>query len=79
MTLTGYHLHPSETVLSLRTEFPDFLICELGGGLGKSCFIAISTHGRPELVVAASPEELRQALTVRATEESCSEEGGGRQ
>ena len=78
MTLTGYHLHPSETVLSLRTEFPDFLICELGEGLGKSCFIAISTHGRPELVVAANPEELRQALTVRPTEESCSEEDGGR-
>lgn len=81
ITLTGYHLHPSETVLRLRTEFPDFLICELSGEPGKPCFTATSTrtsaNGRPELVVTASPEELRRALTILATEEIHSNEDGG--
>ena len=83
MTLTGYHLRPSETILSLRAEFPDFLICELGGGLGKSCFTATSTrsnaHCQPELVVTACPEELRRALTVFAAEETHAKKDGGQE
>ena len=82
ITLTGYHLHPSETVLRLRTEFPDFLICELNGPLGKPCFTAISTrtnaNGRPELVVTACPEELRRALTILTTDKTHMGEDGGR-
>ncbi|MEU3305929.1 hypothetical protein [Nocardiopsis sp. NPDC006832] len=82
ITLTGYHLRPSETVLRLRTEFPDFLICELSGEPGKPCFTATSTrtnaNGRPELVVTACPEELRRTLTILATDETHMGEEGGR-
>ena len=83
ITLTGYHLRPSETVLRLRAEFPDFLICELSGEPGKSCFTATSTrtnaNGQPELIVTASPEQLKRALTILATEETHSDEDGGRE
>lgn len=83
MTLPGYHLRPSETILRLRAEFPDFLICELSGEPGKPCFTATSTrsnaNGQPELVVTANPEELRRALTVLTTKEAQSEKDGGRE
>lgn len=73
ITLTGYHLRPSGTILRLRAEFPDFLICELSGPLGKPCFTATSARtnsdGKPELVVTACPEELRRALAILTTEE----------
>jgi hypothetical protein len=67
-TVEGYHVRPSAAVLILREEFPDFLICELRGGRGRSCFVATSTRtaagGQPELVVCAGAEELRKALRV---------------
>ena len=69
--MDGYYLRPSETILRLRAEFPDFLICELTGELGKPCFTATSTragaNGQPELVVTANPEELRRALAILDT------------
>ena len=65
--MDGYYLRPSETILRLRAEFPDFLICELTGELGKPCFTATSTragaNGQPELVVTAGAEELRKVLS----------------
>lgn len=67
-TMEGYHLRPSEVVLTLREEFPDFLICELRGGQGRPCLVATSTrtnaNGQPELVVCAGAEELRKALRI---------------
>lgn len=66
ITVHGYHLKPSETVLRLRQEFPDFLICQLHDGQGLPCFVATSTrtgdNGQPALVVTAGAEELRTAL-----------------
>ncbi|MDE3719860.1 hypothetical protein PWG71_00550 [Nocardiopsis sp. N85] len=65
-TVEGYHLRPSAAVLTLREEFPGFLICELRGGQGRPCLMAIDTRttdgGRPEPVVCAGAEELRKAL-----------------
>ncbi|MEV6819703.1 hypothetical protein AB0M72_13180 [Nocardiopsis dassonvillei] len=67
-TVEGYHVRPSAAVLTLREEFPDFLICELRGGQGRPCLVATSTRttisGQPELVVCAGAEELRKALRV---------------
>ncbi len=66
--MEGYHLRPSATVLTLREEFPDFLICELRGGQRRPCLVATSTRttptGQPELVVCGGAEELRKALRV---------------
>lgn len=69
MTLSGYHLRPSAEILRLRAEFPGFLICELHGeGSELTSYVATSTRtgtsGQPELVVTASAEELRRALSV---------------
>ena len=65
-TMEGYHLRPSEAVLRLREEFPDFLICELHSGGGRPCFTATSTRtgagDQPELIVRSGAEELRKAL-----------------
>lgn len=64
--MPGYNLRPSSTVLRMREEFPDFLICELSDEQGRPCFVATSaratTGGRPQLMVRTSAEELRQAL-----------------
>lgn len=82
MTMTGYQLHPSETIRRLRAEFPDFLICELSGGVGNPCFTATSTRanasGQPELIVTANPDELRRVLTVLDTGGVQQREGGDR-
>ncbi|MFD3685514.1 hypothetical protein ACFWTE_11930 [Nocardiopsis sp. NPDC058631] len=79
--MTGYHLRPSQTVLDLREEFPDFLICELHNDLGRPCFTATSTltgaSGQPELVVTAGADELRRTLTVLSTGSTQSGREGG--
>ncbi|MGW5877741.1 hypothetical protein ACWFMI_14495 [Nocardiopsis terrae] len=66
--MEGYHLRPSTAVLTLREEFPDFLICELSGGQERPCLVATSTrttsNGQPALVVCAGAEELRKTLSV---------------
>lgn len=66
ITMEGYHLRPSEAVLQLREEFPDFLICELRSGSGRPSFVATSTRtgsgDRTELIVRGGTEELRKAL-----------------
>lgn len=67
ISVEGYRLRPSETVLRLRREFPDFLICELHNEQGRPCLVATSTrtgiNGQPELVVTAGAEELRKVLS----------------
>ncbi len=64
----GYHLRPSATVLRLREEFPDFLICELHDGRGLPSYVATRTQnggdGRPELIERGCGEELRRALNT---------------
>ncbi|WP_017610692.1 hypothetical protein [Nocardiopsis xinjiangensis] len=66
ITMGGYHLRPSATVLRLRDEFPDFLICELHNERGLPSFVATRTEnggdGRPELIERGCAEELRKVL-----------------
>lgn len=79
--MAGYHLRPSEVVLRLREEFPDFLICELHNEQGQPCFVATSTRtgvsGQPELVVTAGADELRRALTILGTGDTQPKRAGG--
>ncbi|WP_116248339.1 hypothetical protein [Nocardiopsis sp. FIRDI 009] len=64
--MTGYSLHPSREVQRLRAEFPEHLICELHDERGRPVFTA--TRARPccprspDLVTAATPVALREAL-----------------
>ena len=79
--MEGYYLRPSATVLRLREEFPDFLICELHAERGGSCFIATSArtgaHRQPELIVRGCAEELRSVLsTLSSTTTATVREGG---
>lgn len=64
----GYRIRPSATVLRLREEFPDFLICELHNERGLPSFVATRTRnsgeGRAELLVRGCAEELRQVLNT---------------
>ncbi|MDT0327626.1 hypothetical protein [Nocardiopsis lambiniae] len=64
-TVEGHHGRPSATVLTLREEFPGFLVREPRGDRGRPRPMAISTRttdgGRPEPVVCAGAEELRKA------------------
>lgn len=80
IAVESYHLRPSATVLRLRQEFPDFLICELHQECGRPCFVATSArtgaNGRPELIVRDGAEELRAALSVLDTEASGTVRGG---
>lgn len=68
IAVEGYRIRPSATVLRLREEFPDFLICELHNEQGLPSFVATRTQnggdGRPELIERGCAEELRQALNA---------------
>ena len=81
ITVEGYHLRPSATVLRPREEFPDFLICEPHTEQGRPCFVATSTrngvNGQPELIVRGGAEELRAALSILGSRATATVLGGG--
>ncbi|WP_017574323.1 hypothetical protein [Nocardiopsis kunsanensis] len=68
IVVEGYRIRPSETVLRLREEFPDFLTCELHNERGLPSYVATRTRnsgdGRHELIERGCAEGLRQVLNT---------------